>query len=120
MRGLWCLAVVLLGACAAKAPQRSASPPSGMVQAEGGRSANDASRLPGLTMEVLPSMARTGTVNAESLLLQRPTKASVILKTLTVGAVVQVLGTLDNADGHWLSVGIGDSQGWVRATEINL
>ena len=110
----------LLSACAAKTPRLPAVPSaSGVVQAEVDHSANDVSRQPGLTMEVLPSITHTGTVNKEAALLQRPTKASVILATLTAGTVVQVLGTLDNVDGHWLSVGIGDQQGWLRVTQIN-
>ena len=120
MRPLWCLAPVLLSACAATAPQPPAVPAaSGVVQADVDRSVNAASPQPSLTMEVLPSITRSGTVSTEALLLQRPTKASVILQTLAAGTVVQVLGSLDNADGRWLSVGIGDSQGWVRATQIN-
>lgn len=118
MRCLWALAPLLLSACA-NAPRAPVAPASsGVVQSEVDRGENEVSRQPILTMEVLPSITRSGTVNAEALLLQRPTKASVILKTLAAGTVVQVLGTLDNVDGHWLSVGIGDSQGWVRATQI--
>lgn len=120
MHRWYCLAPLLLSACAAKVPRLPAvPPPSGVVQAEVDRSANDASHLSSLAMEVLPSITRTGTVKLEAALLQRPTKASVILKTLAAGTVVQVLGSLDNVDGHWLSVGIGDVQGWLRAAQIN-
>lgn len=119
MRWLWWLTPALLSACAVSPPSPAVPAASGVVQAEADRSANEADRLSSLTTEVLPSITHTGTVNAEAVLLQRPTKASVILKTLTAGTVVQVLGTLTNADGRWLSVGIGDSQGWLRATQIN-
>lgn len=71
-----------------------------------------------LSSEVLPSMTATGRLKAATPLLQRPTAGSVILATLPAGETVKLLGTLDNADGHWQSIGIGETLGWVRADQI--
>lgn len=86
--------------------------------ASAGNGAAQAGR-PALTTEVLPSFNRSGTLKAETPLLQRPTTASVILKTLAAGETVQILGDLDNADGHWRSIAVGDTQGWVRAAQVS-
>lgn len=71
-----------------------------------------------LSTEVLPSMAATGRLKAATPLLQRPTAGSVILTTLPAGETVKLLGTLDNADGHWQSIGVGEMQGWIRAEQL--
>ncbi len=75
---------------------------------------------PALSPALLPSVDRTGKTMADTVLLQRPKTGSVVLKPLLAGSAVKVLGTLDNADGQWLSVGFDDLQGWVRAAEIVL
>jgi hypothetical protein len=68
--------------------------------------------------EVLPSMELTGTLREDSDLLQRPRNGSVVLQRLAAGTRVTLLGTLDNPDGRWQSVGLGDQQGWVRADRL--
>ncbi len=113
------LMVTLLGACQSGAPSRPASAAAaGVVGAEADGGSGTPSRQPAFSTAVLPSMASTGVLKADTPLLQRPTSSSVILNTLAAGETVQVLGPLDNADGQWLSVSVGEVQGWIRAAQI--
>lgn len=75
------------------------------------------SRAP-LGLDVLPATASISTIHTATVLLQRPRPGSGVVQALNAGDTVQLLGILDNADGQWASIGVGDVQGWVRASEI--
>jgi hypothetical protein len=107
--------VVLLGCVAAPAGGPLAGAAMGTATDEG---AIQPTARPRLSPEVLPSLDIGGSVNADTLLLQRPKTGSVVLRALTPGERVQVLSSLSNGDGRWLSVGIDTLQGWVRAEYI--
>lgn len=111
-----------LTACVTSAPREPAAAPkpTGMVGASAGGSAaaTAQARSPLFNTEVLPSIASTATVKSETPLLQRPISNSATLSILSAGTVVQLLGNLDNAEGQWLSVSLGDAQGWVRAVQV--
>ena len=115
-------AMALLG-CRGTSPAETAAgataPAPGMAATQGAAAQGNTRTQP-LTLgsTVLPSMTVSGTVKAESPLLQRPKAGSAILKTLAAGDTVQLLGSLDNADGQWVSVASGDSQGWLRAVQV--
>ncbi len=112
------LLLMLLAACrsAGPAPEAAAPAPS-VVQGDEVERPRDPGQRPPLNTELLPSITRTATLREAAALLQRPVVGSVILKRLAAGEVVQVLGTLDNAGGQWLSVGSEGMQGWLRASE---
>jgi len=107
--------VVLLGCATAPAGGPSAG---AVMDAAADEGVIQPTARPQLSPEVLPSLEVGGTVNADTLLLQRPKTGSVVLRALTAGERVQVLSSLSNADGRWLSVGIETLQGWVRAEQI--
>jgi len=90
----------------------------GMAQDTPATPAAEATARPQLSTDILPSYVATGVVKGTTPLLERPTRGSVIVRSLEAGTEVQVLGDLENADGHWLSVGLGDRQGWVRLDAI--
>lgn len=114
------LTAALLAGCRSTPPLVPELPPSaaGMTDQTPASEANSQPQRPVMSTELLPAFARTGTLKAESPLLQRPKVGSVILTTLPASQSVQILGNLGNADGQWLSVGVGDTQGWVRASEV--
>lgn len=115
------LATLALAACRTSAPQEPSATPypvAGVVGAGADSSSSARVRSPAFSTEVLPSMTSTAVVKGNTPLLQRPTSSSVILKTMAAGDTVQVLGPVDNAEGQWLSVSIGDIQGWVRAAQV--
>lgn len=89
-----------------------------MVNAASEASRNAQNARPALTSEVLEAVASTTTLKTDTPLLQRPKIGSVQLKMLLASETVTLLGSLDNADGQWISVGVGDTQGWVRAAQV--
>ncbi|MES2683102.1 MAG: hypothetical protein V4650_06235 [Pseudomonadota bacterium] len=116
------LVAMALISCRGTAPVETVpapAPAAGMATTQGAATQGNVRTQP-LTLgnELLPSMTVSATVKAESPLLQRPKAGSVILKTLAAGDTVQLLGSLDNADGQWVSVASGDSQGWLRAGQV--
>ena len=111
------VAMALIG-CRGAASIETA-PTAGMAGAQSTSTAGSARTQPQtLGNEVLPSITLSATVKAASPMLQRPKTGSVILKTLAAGESVQLLGKLDNADGQWVSVASGDSQGWLHAGQV--
>lgn len=113
------LALTLLAGCRNMPPVPGLPPlAAGMAGEAPAAEASSQPQRPVMSTELLPAFARTGTLKAESPLLQRPKAGSVILATLPLSQSVQILGNLDNADGQWLSVGVGDTQGWVRASAV--
>ena len=117
---LWLLmAAVALASCGSASKTVAPAPAAGVLVGEP-QTAPDETRnqRPALRTELLPAFVRTGTLNMDASLLQRPKVGSVILTTLAAGQTVQILGTLDNAEGQWVSVGVGDAQGWVRAVQV--
>lgn len=117
MRQLLLSAVALLGACQAHAPLIIAAPTPAMVSTEPTSTRSSGQGLPQSTV-LLPSIQRMGVAQQATPLLARPQANSTILKTLAAGTSVQLLGNIDNADGHWLSVAFEETQGWVRAAQI--
>lgn len=117
MRRLLFSAVVLLAACRAQAPLTVAAPTAAMVSAEPAAARSSTQGLPQSTA-LLPSIQRMGVAQQPTPLLARPQANSTILKTLAAGTSVLLLGNIDNADGHWLSVAFEQTQGWVRAAQI--
>ncbi len=116
---LLALGVLGLSACGTFSSAPPAAGPADASISEGADAAAPRTpQQPVLNTEVLPSLDRTGTVKADAALLQRPKVGSVVLAPLSAGVSIKVLGTLDNADGQWLSVSLNDLQGWVRAAEI--
>ena len=114
------LAVTVLASCRST-PQLAPDLPDPAASIAGeaaGEESSNRNQRPALRTELLPAFARIGTLKAEASLLQRPKTGSVILTTLAASQTVQILGTLDNADGHWVSIGVGDMQGWVRAAQV--
>lgn len=118
MRALWIGIALLLAGCGSTGgtPGEPAAPTT-MTGAASDEAPAPTPRA-ALSTAVLPSIAATARLKAATPLLQRPTAGSVILTTLPAGETVTLLGTLDNADGHWQSVGVGDTQGWVRAEQL--
>jgi len=120
-RALVVLAALVLAACRTAAPVTPDAPytAAGMVGDAPADSHGPAGgQRPAYNTDVLPAISATAVINAATALLQRPTGSSAVLKTLAAGDTVQVLGPIDNAEGQWLSVSIGDTQGWVRATQV--
>lgn len=106
-------------ACAGRQSPPAPVPAAVQIGAEVERIGSVPNQRAALSTEVLPSLASTTTIKADTPLLQRPKTGSVILKTLAAGEGVQLLGEVSNADGQWRSVAAGELQGWVRAGEIS-
>ncbi|MES2885419.1 MAG: hypothetical protein V4709_11470 [Pseudomonadota bacterium] len=114
------LALTTLAGCRSTPPPAPDRPPpvAGMADEAAATEATRQKQRPAMSTELLPAFAHTGTLKAEAPLLQRPKTGSVILTMLAASQTVQILGTLENADGQWISVGVGDTQGWIRATQL--
>jgi hypothetical protein len=104
----WWLLVLLAG-CQGRGQIQAESPAPTMRDAESDDAVPATARAP-LSFTVLPSMTLTATLREDTALLQRPTRGSVILRQLPAGMTVQLLGTLDNADGQWQSIGVEGPQ----------
>ncbi|MDO9451864.1 MAG: hypothetical protein Q7J29_03295 [Stagnimonas sp.] len=112
-------ALATLVACRATAPvSNPPDAPTGMADTQASTDRTAQARRPALSMDVLPSMTRTGTLKASTAVRQRPIDASATLQTLSQGETVQILGELSNAEGRWLSIAYRDVQGWVRMDEV--
>lgn len=58
------------------------------------------------------------TVSREAPMRAQPLPTATALRSLPAGTAVRVLASLDNASGRWLNVQIGDTVGWLPATQV--
>lgn len=116
------LGAVLLAACAAGAERKPAPPPASTPVLSSTEPAESATAYPA------PALAQRGqplasglpaTLASEAPMRAQPLLKATVLRRVPAGTEVRVLGgALDNADGRWLSVLVGDSVGWLPAAAL--
>ncbi|MDP3859818.1 MAG: hypothetical protein Q8Q73_18820 [Stagnimonas sp.] len=114
--------VLLLTACAggrAAPPAAAESAPvlSSTVAVAPAPAAEPAAPAPDIRSRPLAA-GLPATVSREAPMRAQPLPAATALRSLPAGTAVRVLASLDNASGRWLNVQLGDTVGWLPATQV--
>ena len=111
---------LLLAACAAgRAPPAAPEPAPVLSSTVAPALATAAEPAPAPDIRSRPLAAGLpATVRSEAPMRAQPLPAATALRSVPAGTAVRVLATLDNASGRWLNVQLGDTVGWLPATQV--